>query len=59
MSIFVTILFFLLWSVIPTAVDGITNAVKIISMLLAIPTLWMLVIWLDRVMISRKEGRPA
>jgi membrane associated rhomboid family serine protease len=59
MSIFVTILFFLLWSVIPTAVEGITNAAKITGMLLAIPTLWMLVIWVDRVMLSRREGMPA
>jgi hypothetical protein len=58
-SIFVTILFFLLWSVIPTAVEGITSAAKIIGMLLTIPTLWMLVIWVDRVRLSRREGRPA
>ncbi len=59
MSIFVAILFALLWSVIPTAVEGITNASKITGILLTIPTLWMLVIWVDRVRLSRKEGRPA
>jgi membrane associated rhomboid family serine protease len=59
MSIFVTILFFLLWSVIPTAVEGITNAAKITGILLAIPALWMLVIWVDRMLTSRREGRPA
>jgi membrane associated rhomboid family serine protease len=59
MSIFVTILFFLLWSVIPTAVEGITNAAKIIGMILTLPALWMLVIKVDRVRLSRREGRPA
>jgi len=59
MSIFVTTLFFLLWSVIPTAVEGITNAAKVIGMILIIPTLWMLVIKVDRMRTSRREGRPA
>lgn len=59
MSIFVTTLFFVLWAVIPTAVEGITNTAKIIGMILTLPTLWMLVIKVDRMRLSREEGRPA
>lgn len=59
MSIFVVTAFFLLWAVIPTAVESLMMASKVISAILALPSLWMLVIWVDRMMLSRKEGRPA
>lgn len=59
MSIFVVTAFFLLWAVIPTAVESLMMASKVISAILALPSLWMLVILVDRVMLSRKEGRRA
>jgi len=59
MSIIFTLIIVLTWVVIPTAVEGITNAAKIIGMILTLPALWMLVIKVDRVRLSREEGRPA
>jgi len=59
MSAFVIITFFLMWYVIPTAVEGLTNTAKIIGMILTLPILWMLRIKADRVSLSRREGRPA
>lgn len=59
MSIFVTTLFFVLWAVIPTLLEGLETLSKVTSAILALPSLWMLVIWVDRLMLSRKEGRPA
>lgn len=55
----ITLLFFFLWAVIPTALDGLETLSKVISAILALPSLWMLYIWVDRMMLSRKEGRPA
>lgn len=55
----ITILFVFLWAVLPTLLEGLAMAPKVISAILALPSLWMLHIWVDRMMLSRKEGRPA
>lgn len=55
----ITILFFFLWAVIPTLLEGLETLSKVISAILALPSLWMLRIWVDRLILSRKEGRPA
>lgn len=59
MSIFVATAFFLLWAVIPTAIESLMMASKVISAILVLPSLWMLYIWVDRLILSRKEGRPS
>lgn len=55
----IPILFFFLWAVIPTALEGLETLSQVISAILALLSLWMLVIWVDRMILSRKEGRPA
>lgn len=59
MSPFVIITFFLMWAVIPTALESLQHMLMIASIILTVPSIWMLVIWVDRVMLSRREGRPA
>ena len=56
--IFVPLLFFFLWAVLPTGLEMLRSALIWTSVITTPFFVWALVIKLDRVKWSKEEGRP-
>jgi hypothetical protein len=56
--IFVPLLFFFLWAVLPTGLEMLQSALIWTSLITAPFLIWALWIKLDRVQWSKEEGRP-
>ncbi len=57
--IFVPLLFFFLWAVLPTGLEMLQSALIWTSVITTPFFVWALWIKLDRVLLSRREGRRA